>query len=512
VQGALYGTTATLSGNLVVQGTTFTIGNGLVTYDALNGDFRFSSFGGHATLKDYGGNLGLAIFGPVFSTAPNGAVNATATYASTTWGPTIQWKADLFDYNIGAGGSTQAAGADGVPRANRFYVNNGHTTSMTIESLSGVITAWRGLAVTGSNSFLTVSVASTFTGTMSAASASFTTATFAAGLTGSFSSFAALNTSTSYTLTTASPRRVLFTGSNGATTHTISVDATTQQIGAEWRLVNTGTASVTLKGNGGGTLGTAYTNSITLATLNSVTTTSGSYTVQRIPLLDSNGRLAPGNGTFLGPNNLDLNNGYIASGFTVSGSVQLGANNLTSSGTIAVTTLTASTVTLTNYLVVATLTASAVTTTGSVNLTGGTLTISSLPTSGATDFVGMINPGSQVVELSVVDAASLLGLPSSRTVKQDIVAINGSEATATLSKIEVVRYKYTAASGQDATKPHIGFIAEDVANVFPEGGNTVGPKNKLVPSVSDRDLLALLFAVVQEQQREIEKLKAAANK
>lgn len=340
-----------------------------------------------------------------------------------------------------------------------------------------------------------------------------TAATFSTGLTGSFSSFAALNTSTSYTLTTASPRRVLFTGSNGATTHTISVDATTQQIGAEWRLVNTGTASVTLKGNGGGTLGTAYTNSITLATLNSIATTSGSYTVQRIPLLDSIGRLAPGNSTFLGPNYLELNNGYIASGFTVSGSVQLGANNLTTSGTIKGATLTSSgDVNATS----GTIRTSAFEATGnaqfsgsSVSISSDTITFSGIANTGATDFVGMVNPGSQIVSLTVFDAASLLGLPSSRTVKEDIAPMSGPDAVELLGKINVVHYRYTAASGQDYTKPHIGFIAEDVANVFPEGGNTVGPKSKLVPSVSDRDLLALLFSVVQEQQKEIEKLKAA---
>jgi len=504
----------TLGSTLVVGGLTTLNSGTLAGTFSLTGPINLTGLAssgntGYLVVNTTSGALSYTTSGPAASNAIalliTGSASPAANSASLSVPSGFVWTVSATSpvtLSMGTGLNTFAGGlsSSGVLNVTNATASTGTTSG------AGIIAG--GLGVQGA----LYGTTATFTGTMSAASASFTAATFAAGLTGSFSSFAALNTSSNYTLTTSSPRRVLFTGLVPATTHTISVDATTQQIGAEWRLVNTGTVSVTLKGNGGGLLGTAYTNSITLATLNSVTTTSGSYTVQRIPLLDSSGRLAPGNGTFLGPKYLDLNNGYIASGFTVSGSVELGSNNLTSSGTIAVNTLTASSLTASSYLFSPTITTSSLTTTGSVNLTGGTLTISSLPTSGATDFVGMINPGSQVVELSVVDAASLLGLPSSRTVKQDIVTMNGSDATATLSKIEVVRYKYTAASGQDATKPHIGFIAEDVANVFPEGGNTVGPKSKLVPSVSDRDLLALLFAVVQEQQREIEKLKAAASK
>jgi hypothetical protein len=140
-----------------------------------------------------------------------------------------------------------------------------------------------------------------------------------------------------------------------------------------------------------------------------------------------------------------------------------------------------------------------------VSISSATITLSGITNTGAADFLGYTSDRT-VVELTSVDAASLLGLPSSRTVKEAITPMSGAEAASLLGKIDVVHYRYTAASGQDATKPHIGFIAEDVAKVFPEGGNTVGPKTKLVPSVSDRDLLALLFAVVQEQQRQIDKL------
>jgi hypothetical protein len=206
---------------------------------------------------------------------------------------------------------------------------------------------------------------------------------------------------------------------------------------------------------------------------------------------------------------------------TLTGSATVTVSNLVfAGGNYGFGALTASSLSVSGNLnsFTGTINTSALNASGAVSFDGSTLSISSatitlsgITNTGAADFLGYTSDHT-VVELTSMDAASLLGLPSSRTVKEAITPMSGAEAASLLGKIDVVHYRYTAASGQDATKPHIGFIAEDVAKVFPEGGNTVGPKTKLVPSVSDRDLLALLYAVVQEQQREIEKLKAAANK
>jgi hypothetical protein len=180
-----------------------------------------------------------------------------------------------------------------------------------------------------------------------------------------------------------------------------------------------------------------------------------------------------------------------AGSFTTSGGITSGgtvdAGSFTTSGAVAAATLSGS----------------------STLFVGSTVTFSTLNNTGANDFLGYGN-GGEVVELTAVDAASILGLPSSITVKEGVSALDVGEAANTLSKLEVVRYTYTRASGQDTTRKHVGFIAEAVVKVFPEGGATVGPKTKLVPSVSDRDLLGLTVATVQGLQKQVDRLKASA--
>ena len=84
---------------------------------------------------------------------------------------------------------------------------------------------------------------------------------------------------------------------------------------------------------------------------------------------------------------------------------------------------------------------------------------------------------------------------SSRDLKDDIAALSLDDAVATLSGLETVTYKYKA----EMDDPRVGFIAEDV----PEMVATNGRKG-----LAPMDIVAVLTKVVQQQQQDIEALKA----
>jgi len=82
---------------------------------------------------------------------------------------------------------------------------------------------------------------------------------------------------------------------------------------------------------------------------------------------------------------------------------------------------------------------------------------------------------------------------SSRSLKDNIVDLNSSEAMGALAELTPVKYNYK----NDPAAAHIGFIAEDVPNL-------VAQKNR--ETIDPMDIVAVLTKVVQEQNRTITEL------
>jgi hypothetical protein len=82
---------------------------------------------------------------------------------------------------------------------------------------------------------------------------------------------------------------------------------------------------------------------------------------------------------------------------------------------------------------------------------------------------------------------------SSRSLKDNIVDLNSSEAMGALDGLTPVKYNYR----NDPAAAHIGFIAEDVPNL-------VAQKNR--DAIDPMDIVAVLTKVVQEQNRTITEL------
>ncbi|MEO1370577.1 MAG: tail fiber domain-containing protein [Acidobacteriota bacterium] len=85
---------------------------------------------------------------------------------------------------------------------------------------------------------------------------------------------------------------------------------------------------------------------------------------------------------------------------------------------------------------------------------------------------------------------------SSRTLKEDIHSIDAHSAYAALAELEPVTFRYKAQRGE----VYAGFIAEDVPEL-------VAMEDR--KSLTSMDVVAVLTKVLQEQQKEIEALKAS---
>jgi hypothetical protein len=91
-------------------------------------------------------------------------------------------------------------------------------------------------------------------------------------------------------------------------------------------------------------------------------------------------------------------------------------------------------------------------------------------------------------------------LNSSRTIKHDIEAFTG-DATAIVDRLETVTFRY---NDGDTEQQHLGFIAEDVATVFPMAVDQSGD----TPTLNIAHILALTVAGLQEANTRIAELEA----
>jgi len=92
---------------------------------------------------------------------------------------------------------------------------------------------------------------------------------------------------------------------------------------------------------------------------------------------------------------------------------------------------------------------------------------------------------------------------SSRRLKQDI-APNDLDIQDILSDVQIVKYRFKTEVAENSNAPfHVGFIAEDTPEML---------SGKDRNSMATGDCIGLLLAVVKEQQKEIEKLKAEIEK
>jgi len=91
-------------------------------------------------------------------------------------------------------------------------------------------------------------------------------------------------------------------------------------------------------------------------------------------------------------------------------------------------------------------------------------------------------------------------LNSSRTIKHDIEAFAG-DATAIVNSLETVTFRY---NDGDTDQQHLGFIAEDVATVFPMAVDQSGD----TPTLNIAHIIALSVAGLQEANERIAQLEA----
>ena len=84
---------------------------------------------------------------------------------------------------------------------------------------------------------------------------------------------------------------------------------------------------------------------------------------------------------------------------------------------------------------------------------------------------------------------------SSRAFKENIQQLTAGAALAALTDLQPVRFNYKKGSGDE----YVGFIAEDVPDLVASESRT---------ALSPMDIVAVLTKVVQEQQKQIDELKA----
>ncbi len=98
-----------------------------------------------------------------------------------------------------------------------------------------------------------------------------------------------------------------------------------------------------------------------------------------------------------------------------------------------------------------------------------------------------------------VQTTGVLSQASSIALKENVAALSGQEAMATLQGLNAVKYNYKADSQKEQ---RIGFIAEEVPDLV---------ANSERDRLSPMDLIAVLTKAVQEQQRTITELASEMN-
>lgn len=104
-------------------------------------------------------------------------------------------------------------------------------------------------------------------------------------------------------------------------------------------------------------------------------------------------------------------------------------------------------------------------------------------------------PDTLVLDADGVTVMGNLELASSRHLKSDIHQLSDLEAMETFSRLEPVKFRYRGAPQEQA----VGFIAEDLPDLVSSRDKT---------GLNPMDLVAVLTKVVQNQQKEIDALKA----
>jgi hypothetical protein len=95
-----------------------------------------------------------------------------------------------------------------------------------------------------------------------------------------------------------------------------------------------------------------------------------------------------------------------------------------------------------------------------------------------------------------VQVTGALTQASSIALKDNVTALSGPEAVATLQGLQPVKYTYKADAAQ---AQHVGFIAEDVPDLV-----ATAERDRLSPM----DLIAVLTKALQEQQQTITAMAA----
>lgn len=121
----------------------------------------------------------------------------------------------------------------------------------------------------------------------------------------------------------------------------------------------------------------------------------------------------------------------------------------------------------------------------------------SLVVHGATGNVGIgtLNPTQRLHVVGNIVATGSITPGSSRILKRDIRQLALGDARAAVMALAPMRYRYKA----DPDDEHLGFIAEDVPDIFATEGRR---------GVDPTDITAALTRVVQAQEREITELRA----
>lgn len=101
------------------------------------------------------------------------------------------------------------------------------------------------------------------------------------------------------------------------------------------------------------------------------------------------------------------------------------------------------------------------------------------------------------------DSSGNISSSSDERLKTDIQPFN--TGLAALSKINPIKYKWNSISGMEMQHDYVGFSAQNVQSVLPEG---VGMNSKGYLSLQERAIIATLVNSVKELQTEIKQLKA----
>jgi hypothetical protein len=115
--------------------------------------------------------------------------------------------------------------------------------------------------------------------------------------------------------------------------------------------------------------------------------------------------------------------------------------------------------------------------------------------------------GQQLTVNAVGDGVEWAAAASSKRWKTDIAPLGADEAQAAFDAIEAVEFTFTdeAPSSLLRGTAHVGFLAEDVA----DAGLYVERDEQGPTNISDRDMIAVLWRVVKDQQERISALETA---